>query len=93
MRRIKVSNESGRGPLGRLWAALRRPSVKYSTLTLLLVGGLGGVVFGVVLSAAVHMTNSLEFCISCHEMRDTVYQEYKETIHYQEQAWRPCRLS
>ena len=27
-------------------------------------------------------TNSLEFCISCHEMRDTVYQEYKKTIHY-----------
>jgi nitrate/TMAO reductase-like tetraheme cytochrome c subunit len=28
-------------------------------------------------------TNSLEFCISCHEMRDFVYQEYKETVHYQ----------
>lgn len=27
-------------------------------------------------------TNSLEFCISCHEMRDNVYQEYKQTIHY-----------
>jgi cytochrome c-type protein NapC len=28
------------------------------------------------------MTNTLPFCISCHEMRDTVYQEYKQTIHY-----------
>jgi cytochrome c-type protein NapC len=27
-------------------------------------------------------TNKLEFCISCHEMRDNVYQEYKKTIHY-----------
>lgn len=27
-------------------------------------------------------TNTLEFCISCHEMRDNVYQEYKETIHF-----------
>jgi cytochrome c-type protein NapC len=27
-------------------------------------------------------TNSLAFCTSCHEMRDTVYREYKETIHY-----------
>ena len=27
-------------------------------------------------------TNTLSFCISCHEMRDNVYQEYKETIHY-----------
>jgi cytochrome c-type protein NapC len=27
-------------------------------------------------------TNTLEFCISCHEMKDNVYQEYKKTIHY-----------
>jgi cytochrome c-type protein NapC len=27
-------------------------------------------------------TNSPEFCISCHEMRDNVYEEYKKTIHY-----------
>ena len=26
--------------------------------------------------------NTLEFCISCHEMRDNVYKEYKPTIHY-----------
>jgi nitrate/TMAO reductase-like tetraheme cytochrome c subunit len=27
-------------------------------------------------------TNTLDFCISCHEMKDNVYQEYKTTIHY-----------
>ncbi len=27
-------------------------------------------------------TNTIDFCISCHEMRNTVYQEYKQTIHY-----------
>jgi cytochrome c-type protein NapC len=26
-------------------------------------------------------TNTERFCISCHEMNDNVYQEYKETIH------------
>ena len=26
-------------------------------------------------------TNTLEFCLSCHEMKNTVYQEYKTTIH------------
>ncbi|HWJ95260.1 MAG TPA: NapC/NirT family cytochrome c, partial [Telluria sp.] len=31
-------------------------------------------------------TNTLEFCVSCHEMKDTVYQEYKETIHYQNRS-------
>ena len=27
-------------------------------------------------------SNTLEFCISCHEMEDTVYQEYKKSLHY-----------
>ena len=26
-------------------------------------------------------TNREEFCISCHEMKDNVYQEYRNTIH------------
>jgi cytochrome c-type protein NapC len=33
-------------------------------------------------NTAMEATNSMEFCISCHEMRDNVYQEYKKTIHY-----------
>ena len=33
-------------------------------------------------SVVLDSTNTLEFCISCHEMRDTVYEEYKESIHY-----------
>jgi cytochrome c-type protein NapC len=28
------------------------------------------------------VTNTEEFCISCHEMKDNVYEEYKGTIHY-----------
>ena len=27
-------------------------------------------------------TNTESFCISCHEMKNTVYQEYKESLHY-----------
>jgi nitrate/TMAO reductase-like tetraheme cytochrome c subunit len=27
-------------------------------------------------------TNTLEFCVSCHEMDQMVYQEYKKTVHY-----------
>ncbi len=30
----------------------------------------------------VESTNSLEFCISCHEMKSTVYEEYRSTAHY-----------
>ena len=28
-------------------------------------------------------TNTTEFCVSCHEMFDNVYQEYRQTVHYQ----------
>ena len=35
---------------------------------------------------AMEQTNTLAFCVSCHEMRDTVFQEYKTTIHYKNPA-------
>ncbi len=70
------------GILKRIWSLLRQPSAKYSLLTLLAVGFFSGIVFWGGFNTAMHATNSLEFCISCHEMRDTVYQEYKQTIHY-----------
>jgi cytochrome c-type protein NapC len=31
---------------------------------------------------SLELTNTEKFCISCHEMRDTVYQEYRSTVHY-----------
>ncbi len=49
-------------------------------LVALIIGG--GVVFG---SAVAH-TSKTEFCISCHEMEDTVYQEYKKTKHYKNES-------
>jgi cytochrome c-type protein NapC len=76
------------GPSGQqknkrgLWAALRRPS-RLSLGGLLVIG----IVFGVLLwggfNTVLEATNTEQFCISCHEMRDNVYKEYKEnTIHY-----------
>lgn len=65
------------------WAALRKPSAKYSLMTLLIGGFIAGIVFWGGFNTAMEATNTLEFCISCHEMRDTVYQEYKKTVHYQ----------
>ncbi len=64
------------------WAILRRPSAKYSLLTLLVVGFIAGIVFWGGFNTGMEATNKLEFCIGCHEMRDNVYMEYKETIHY-----------
>ena len=64
------------------WSMLKRPSAKYSLLSLLVVGFVSGIVFWGGFNTAMEATNTLEFCISCHEMHDTVYQEYKKTIHY-----------
>lgn len=58
------------------------PSAKYSVLSLLLIGFAAGVFFWGGFNTTMEATNSLEFCVSCHEMRDTVYEEYKQTIHY-----------
>ena len=70
----------------KIWAVFRE---KYpSRLRAFLV--LGVSLFGLVIvagglmtagAAGLAWTNTEEFCIGCHEMRDTVYAEYKGTIH------------
>lgn len=66
----------------RFWSALRKPSARYSLGALLAIGFALGIIFWGGFNTAMEATNTLDFCISCHEMRDTVYQEYKQTIHY-----------
>ena len=67
--------------LGRLFAFLRRPPA-WSLWSVLAIGVVGGILFWGGFHTAMEATNTLEFCTSCHEMRDTVFQEYKETVHY-----------
>ena len=64
-----------------MWEKLRKPSVKYSLIGLLSTGFIAGILFWGGFNTAMEATNQLEFCIGCHEMRDNVYKEYKETIH------------
>jgi len=64
-----------------LMARLRRPSKK-SLGGLLAVGIVVGILFWGGFNTAMEATNTEKFCISCHEMHDNVYMEYKETIHY-----------
>ena len=68
--------------IAALWAKLRKPSVKYSLMGLLSAGFFSGVFFWGGFNTAMEATNTMDFCISCHEMNDNVYQEYKKTIHY-----------
>ena len=68
--------------LKRTWTVLKHPSAKYSLLTLLVVGFFSGILFWGGFNTGMEATNQLKFCIGCHEMRDNVYVEYQETIHY-----------
>lgn len=70
------------GRLKRVWSRLNRPSAKYSALAIGSVFFVVGILFWGGFHTGLEMTNTLEFCTTCHEMRDTVYQEYKNTIHY-----------
>lgn len=67
----------------RLWQLFWRPSAKYGLGVLLVVGGIGGVIFWGGFNTAMEVTNEMGFCIGCHEMKDNVYEEYKTTVHYQ----------
>lgn len=61
---------------------LSRPIVKGATIGAAAIFFILGIVFWGGFNTAMEATNSLEFCISCHEMEDNVYQEYRPTIHH-----------
>ncbi len=68
--------------LRRFWRWYTRPSVLIGQGGLLTFGMLAGIIFWGGFNTTMEATNSLEFCISCHEMRDTVYVEYTQSVHY-----------
>jgi cytochrome c-type protein NapC len=69
----------------RWWANLRQRCQTCSRVTLgagiLLVTLLIGGTLLAAGAAGLAWTNTEQFCIGCHEMRDNVYAEYKGTIH------------
>lgn len=74
--------EKKAGVIRRLWSKITRPSSVYSLGTLIIAGGIGGVVLWGGFNWAMEISNTEKFCISCHEMEENVFVEYKETIHY-----------
>jgi cytochrome c-type protein NapC len=61
----------------RCRSCARTTLVTATTLLVLLIGGL----LMVAGAAGLAWTNTEKFCISCHEMRDNVYAEFRDTIH------------
>jgi len=66
----------------RIWKWFWRPSATISLGVIAIVSGLGGVIFWGGFNTVMEYTNTLSFCVSCHEMESTVYPEYKKTVHY-----------
>ncbi|MDP6342041.1 MAG: NapC/NirT family cytochrome c [Alphaproteobacteria bacterium] len=69
-------------PLARLWRWFWRPSARHSLGAIFIVGGVAGVIFWGGFNTFMEYTNTLSFCISCHEMEANVYREYRKTTHY-----------
>ena len=65
-----------------IWGVLRRPSSVFSLGALVFAGFVAGIIFWGAFNTALEVTNTETFCISCHEMRDNVYQEIQTTIHF-----------
>lgn len=68
--------------IARLWNFFWKPSSRYSFGAILVVGGFLGVVFWGGFNTFMEYTNQMSFCVSCHEMSETVYPEYKKSPHY-----------
>ena len=64
------------------WRIISRPS-SYLSLGFLTLGGfICGVIFWGGFNTALELTNTENFCVSCHEMHDNVYQELTQTVHF-----------
>ncbi|AGA09833.1 Nitrate/TMAO reductase, membrane-bound tetraheme cytochrome c subunit (plasmid) [Sinorhizobium meliloti GR4] len=65
-----------------VWKILTTPAATLSLAFLTLGGFVGGVIFWGAFNTALELTNTEEFCVSCHEMRANVYEELKRTVHF-----------
>ena len=72
--------------IARIWNFLWHPSSRFSLATLLIVGGIGGILFWGGFNWAMEVANTEQFCVSCHEMRDNVYKELQQTIHFKNRS-------
>jgi trimethylamine-N-oxide reductase cytochrome c-type subunit TorC len=68
--------------LTTFWRTLLRPPAQISLGVLALGGFLTGIIFWGGFNTAMEFTNTESFCISCHEMRDNVYEELQKTVHW-----------
>ncbi|WP_299845005.1 NapC/NirT family cytochrome c [uncultured Roseovarius sp.] len=61
---------------------MSKPATHLSLGFLTIGGFVMGVIFWGGFNTALELTNTEEFCVSCHEMRDNVFVELQTTVHY-----------
>ena len=71
-----------RNPIVTIWKWFWRPTARFAWGLIFVAGGIAGIVFWGGFNTFMEYTNTMEFCISCHEMEATVFQEYKKTVHF-----------
>ncbi|QGX96985.1 4Fe-4S ferredoxin [Roseovarius faecimaris] len=76
-----ADSPENRGRLRRLWDWFWGPVAALSVGFTLITGFLAGILFWGGFHWTLEMTNSEEFCVSCHTM-ETNLGEYRETVHY-----------
>ena len=64
------------------WTTVWRPSLHFSMGFLTLGGFIAGIIFWGGFNTAMEASNTEKFCTGCHEMKDNVFVEYRDTIHY-----------
>lgn len=69
-----------------LWKAIKEPSSRFALGTLVAAGCVLGVVGFAGTQVAMEATSTDEFCLSCHELAQTVGIEYEGTIHHTNSA-------
>ncbi len=67
----------------KLWKWLRSPSSRFAWSGIFVAGGIAGIMFWGGFNTFMEYTNTQEFCISCHEMRDNSFAEYRKSPHYE----------
>lgn len=74
------------GTLQKLREKLGGPKTALQVIVLAGVFFLAGLAASGAFASFTQYSNTMEFCLSCHEMESTVYQEYKKSPHFQTKA-------
>ncbi|HLV76745.1 MAG TPA: pentaheme c-type cytochrome TorC [Marinobacter sp.] len=69
-----------------LWNTLKRPPVHISLGIIIIASFAAGIIFWGGFNTAMEYTNTEQFCVSCHEMENNVYQELQTTVHWQNRS-------